>query len=138
MPEVLDRCVRKVVAKGYDKNRVYAICSKSTGWVKSKGGKWIKKKEESFELKNIVKKDLEIVMKLVTELEIILEDCRNDILKLEERVKMLGLLDREQRGMLKTAVKEFARSFEKLLGDEFEIGTLAFFNIILARSLHPL
>jgi hypothetical protein len=45
MPKKLDRCVRKVMRKGYTKSQAYAICSKSTGWVRGPGGKWIKKKK---------------------------------------------------------------------------------------------
>jgi hypothetical protein len=30
--------------KGYTKSQAYAICSASTGWVKGKGGKWVKRK----------------------------------------------------------------------------------------------
>jgi hypothetical protein len=45
MPEKLDRCVRKVRKKGYTKSEAYAICSKSTGWVRGKGGKWVNKKK---------------------------------------------------------------------------------------------
>jgi len=45
MPEKLDRCVRKVKRKGYTKSEAYAICAKSTGWVRGSGGKWVKKKK---------------------------------------------------------------------------------------------
>jgi hypothetical protein len=45
MPKKLDRCVRKVRRKGYTKSQAYAICSKSTGWARGKGGKWVKKKK---------------------------------------------------------------------------------------------
>ena len=45
MPEKLDRCVRKVKRKGYTKSEAYAICAKSTGWVRGGGGKWVKKKK---------------------------------------------------------------------------------------------
>ncbi|DAD54690.1 TPA: hypothetical protein [Thermocrinis Great Boiling Spring virus] len=44
MPAKLDRCVRKVMRKGYDKQSAYAICSTSTGWKRAKGGKWVKRK----------------------------------------------------------------------------------------------
>lgn len=46
MPKKLDRCVRKVMGQGYGKSRAYAICSKATGWVKGKGGKWVKQRKE--------------------------------------------------------------------------------------------
>jgi len=46
MPEVLDRCVKSLMRKGYSKDRAYAICVKSTGWKRGKGGKWVKMKEE--------------------------------------------------------------------------------------------
>lgn len=45
MPEKLDRCVRKLKRKGYDEQSAYALCSKSTGWKRGKGGKWVKRKE---------------------------------------------------------------------------------------------
>jgi len=45
MPKVLDRCVRKVKKKGKSESRAYAICSKSTGYVKKKNGGWKKKKK---------------------------------------------------------------------------------------------
>jgi len=41
MPEKLDRCVRKVMRKGYTKQEAYAIWAKSTGWVRGPGGRWI-------------------------------------------------------------------------------------------------
>jgi hypothetical protein len=44
MPAKLDRCVRKVKAKGHSKSSSYAICSKSTGIKKKKGGGWTKGK----------------------------------------------------------------------------------------------
>lgn len=46
MPEKLDRCVKKVMKKKYTKSQAYAICSKSTGWKRGKGGKWIKRKKK--------------------------------------------------------------------------------------------
>jgi hypothetical protein len=45
MPRALDSCVKKVMRKGYTKSQAYAICSTSTGWVRGKGGKWVKKKK---------------------------------------------------------------------------------------------
>ncbi len=45
MPKQLDDCVKKVMQKGYTKSQAYAICAKSTGWVKRSGGKWINKKK---------------------------------------------------------------------------------------------
>ncbi len=45
MPKQLEDCVKKVRRKGYTKSEAYAICSKSTGWVRGKGGKWVKKKK---------------------------------------------------------------------------------------------
>jgi hypothetical protein len=48
MPEVLDRCVKKLMSQGYSKDKAFAICVKSTGWKRGKGGRWVKaKKEES-------------------------------------------------------------------------------------------
>jgi hypothetical protein len=44
MPAKLKRCVSKVQAKGHSKSSAHAICSKSTGWVKAKGGGWKNKK----------------------------------------------------------------------------------------------
>lgn len=41
MPAKLDRCVRKVRAKGGVKNP-YAVCVKSTGIKPKKGGGWTK------------------------------------------------------------------------------------------------
>jgi len=43
MPAILERCVRKVKAKGGNVDP-WAVCSASTGWVKKKGGGWRKKK----------------------------------------------------------------------------------------------
>jgi len=39
-PKPLERCVRKVRQKGHSKSSAYAICVKSTGWKKKKGGGW--------------------------------------------------------------------------------------------------
>jgi hypothetical protein len=46
MPEVLDRCVKRLMNQGYSKDKAYAICVKSTGWKRGKGGKWVKSKKE--------------------------------------------------------------------------------------------
>ena len=43
MPKVLERCVAKVKKKGV--KNAWAVCSKSTGYVKKKGGGWVKKKK---------------------------------------------------------------------------------------------
>lgn len=40
MPAKLVRCVQHVQAQGKSKSSAYAICSKSTGWTKDKGGGW--------------------------------------------------------------------------------------------------
>ena len=45
MPKQLEDCVKKVRRKGYTKSEAYAICSKATGWVRGKGGEWVKKKK---------------------------------------------------------------------------------------------
>ena len=47
MPKSLMNCVRKVKKKGHDESSSYAICSKSTGWAKKKGGGWKNKKTNS-------------------------------------------------------------------------------------------
>jgi hypothetical protein len=47
MPEVLERCVRKLMRKGHSKSSAYAICSESTGWKKDKGGGWKKSTKSS-------------------------------------------------------------------------------------------
>jgi hypothetical protein len=44
MPKILDKCVKKVKKQGKSKSSAYAICVKSTGWKKKKGGGWTKKK----------------------------------------------------------------------------------------------
>jgi hypothetical protein len=46
MPEVLDRCVKKLMSQGYSKDKAFAICVKSTGWKRGKGGRWVKAKKE--------------------------------------------------------------------------------------------
>jgi len=43
MPKVLDDCVKKLKAKGHSQSSAFAICSKQTGFVKAKGGKWVRK-----------------------------------------------------------------------------------------------
>ena len=40
MPQKLMDCVRKLQAKGYDQSTAYAMCEKSTGWKRKKGGGW--------------------------------------------------------------------------------------------------
>ena len=45
MPALVDRCVKKLIAKGYSKDSAWAICLKSTGYRK-KDGKWVKTKEK--------------------------------------------------------------------------------------------
>jgi len=45
MPKVLKRCVRKVGKKKGVKS-AYAICSKSTGYKRKKGGGWTKRKRK--------------------------------------------------------------------------------------------
>lgn len=51
MPEILDRCVSKLMAKGHSKSRAYAICTDSTGWKKKKGGGWTKR-QKAFQGRN--------------------------------------------------------------------------------------
>jgi len=46
VPQKLESCVKKVRRKGYSKSSAYAICAKSTGWRRGKGGKWIKRKKK--------------------------------------------------------------------------------------------
>jgi hypothetical protein len=53
MPAALEKCVQGVQKSGKSKSEAYAICSKKTGWVRSKNG-WKNKKtgetyNESFE-----------------------------------------------------------------------------------------
>jgi len=43
-PDILDRCVKDLKAKGHSESSAYAICVESTGWKKKKGGGWTKKK----------------------------------------------------------------------------------------------
>lgn len=47
MPDVLDRCVTKVMSQGKSKSRAYGICVASTGWKRKKGGGWTKSKKKS-------------------------------------------------------------------------------------------
>ena len=44
MPKKLEKCVRKVRRKSSKKTNPYAVCAKSTGWVRKKGGGWRNKK----------------------------------------------------------------------------------------------
>lgn len=46
MPNMLDRCVKKVMAKGHDRSSAYAICTTSTGWKRKTSGGWTQKKEK--------------------------------------------------------------------------------------------
>ena len=46
MPQKLDDCVQKMIAKGYSKDAAYGICVKSTGIKKKKGGGWTKGKKK--------------------------------------------------------------------------------------------
>jgi len=46
MPKKLDKCVKAVQKQGKDKSSAYAICSKSTGYKKAKGGKWKKEAKQ--------------------------------------------------------------------------------------------
>jgi len=50
MPKELDDCVSKVKAQGKTESEAYAICSKSTGWKRGKGGTWIKESQNFFEM----------------------------------------------------------------------------------------
>ena len=44
MPAKLERCIRKVVRKGMSRDSAWAICIKSTGIRRKKGGGWTKGK----------------------------------------------------------------------------------------------
>jgi len=44
MPAKLKSCVEKVRRKSKGKVNPYAVCAKSTGWVRKKGGGWRNKK----------------------------------------------------------------------------------------------
>ena len=46
MPKRIERCVRKVRKQGKKKNSAWAICSKSTGIKRKKGGGWTKGKKK--------------------------------------------------------------------------------------------
>lgn len=46
MPKKLDRCVKKVMAKGKTKSQAYGACAKSTGIKQKKGGGWTKGKKK--------------------------------------------------------------------------------------------
>ena len=55
MPKQLEKCVQDLISNGKDKGEAYAICGKSTGWVRKKGGGWKNTKtgevyNENFEL----------------------------------------------------------------------------------------
>jgi hypothetical protein len=45
MPKKIERCVKKVQRKGHSKSSAFAICSKSTGIKRKKGGGWTKGKK---------------------------------------------------------------------------------------------
>ena len=47
MPKKLEDCVSKVMNQGKNRSSAYAICAKSTGWVKGKDGTWTKKESTS-------------------------------------------------------------------------------------------
>jgi hypothetical protein len=40
MPKKLEDCVSDLKAQGKSESEAYAICAKSTGWVRKKGGGW--------------------------------------------------------------------------------------------------
>ena len=44
MPKELEKCVSDLKAKGKSESEAYAICGKSTGWVRKEGGGWKNKK----------------------------------------------------------------------------------------------
>lgn len=46
MPKELDRCVQALISQGHSEQEAYAMCAKSTGWVRKKGGGWRNKKEK--------------------------------------------------------------------------------------------
>jgi hypothetical protein len=46
MPAKIDRCVRKMRAKGASKSKAWGSCVKSTGIKKKKGGGWTKGKKK--------------------------------------------------------------------------------------------
>lgn len=45
MPAKLERCVQDLMRQGHSKSSAYAICVKSTGIKKKKGGGWTKGKK---------------------------------------------------------------------------------------------
>ena len=44
MPKKLEDCISDLKAQGKSEDSAYAICAKSTGWVRKKGGGWRNKK----------------------------------------------------------------------------------------------
>lgn len=44
MPKQLEKCVKDIQKEGKSESEAYAICAKSTGWVRKSGGGWINKK----------------------------------------------------------------------------------------------
>ncbi len=56
MPAKIDRCVSKVKAQGHTESEAYAICSKSTGIVKTGKHTWGKQEESSYLTEDAVKK----------------------------------------------------------------------------------
>ena len=40
MPKQLEKCVSDLKSQGKTDSEAYAICAKSTGWVRKKGGGW--------------------------------------------------------------------------------------------------
>jgi len=44
MPKKLEDCVSDLKNEGKSESEAYAICAKSTGWVRKKGGGWMNKK----------------------------------------------------------------------------------------------
>ena len=77
MPAKLERCVQHVIDQGKDKNSAYAICSKSTGWVKSGAHSWRKKKEveEAFCSKGAIAR----IEQIIEESEDFLSKYRNGV-----------------------------------------------------------
>jgi hypothetical protein len=47
MPKKLDDCVQGVIKSGKKNGEAYAICAKSTGWVRGPNGTWVKKDQKS-------------------------------------------------------------------------------------------
>jgi hypothetical protein len=56
VPKKLDSCVKKVKAQGKDESAAYAICSKSTGIKRKKGGGWRQTKKKSENMKESLEK----------------------------------------------------------------------------------